>query len=293
MNDTPNDTFTAQFHQLRPRLFGMAYRMLGSRADADDAVQDAWLRWNASDARDTLASTDAWLVTIVTRLCIDRLRHALLEREAYTGSWLPEPIVTRAADLPEARLELAGDISMAFMLMLERLGPEERAVFLLHEVFDCDYADIAAAVGKTEAACRQLLHRARERVRADKPRFAVSEADHLALLGRFVKAAQGGERAQLEQLFAPDATFRADGGGKVAATVNVVRGADKIARFYESMARKYGATTTFEHALINGQPGLLRLVDGKLDSTMSFDIADGRIGAIYVVRNPGKLLRAA
>ncbi|NHZ80404.1 RNA polymerase sigma-70 factor [Massilia sp. CCM 8695] len=288
-----NDTFTRQFHQLRPRLFGIAYRMLGSRADADDAVQDAWLRWNANDARADLASTDAWLVTVTTRLCIDRLRSAIAEREAYIGPWLAEPIVTRASDLPESRLELAGDVSMAFMLMLERLGPEERAVFLLHEVFDCDYADIAAAVDKTEAACRQLLHRARERVRADKPRFAVSDAAHMELLGRFVTAAQSGERAQLAQLFVPDATFRADGGGKVSATINVVRGADKIARFYESMARKHGAATTFEHATINGEAGLLRLVDGKLDSTMSFDMEDGRIAAIYVVRNPDKLVHAS
>ncbi|MFB9245086.1 RNA polymerase sigma factor SigJ [Massilia antarctica] len=287
------DTFTIQFHQIRPRLFGIAYRMLGSRADADDAVQDTWLRWNANDTRADLASADAWLVTVTTRLCIDRLRSAIAEREAYIGPWLAEPIVTRASDLPESRLELAGDMSMAFMLMLERLGPEERAVFLLHEVFDCDYADIAAAVDKTEAACRQLLHRARERVRAGKPRFAVSEAAHMELLGRFVTAAQSGERVQLAQLFAPDATFRADGGGKVSATINVVRGADKIARFYESMARKYGAATTFEHAIINGQPGLLRLVDGRLDSTMSFDMEDGRIAAIYVVRNPDKLARAS
>lgn len=288
-----NDIFTTQFHQLRPRLFGIAYRMLGSRADADDAVQDAWLRWNASDTRATLASADAWLITVVTRLCIDRLRSAMAERETYIGPWLAEPIITRAADLPESRLELAGDISMAFMLMLERLGPEERAVFLLHEVFDCGYADIAAAVGKTEAACRQLLHRARERVRADKPRFAVSDATHMELLGRFVTAAQSGERDRLAQLFAPDATFRADGGGKVSATINIVRGADKIARFYESMARKFGAATTFEHAIINGEAGLLRLVDGVLDSTMSFDIEDGRISAIYVVRNPDKLRRAS
>lgn len=288
-----NDIFTSQFHQVRPRLFGIAYRMLGSRADADDAVQDTWLRWNASDTRATLSSAEAWLVTVVTRLCIDRLRSALPEREAYIGPWLAEPIVTRAADLPESRLELAGDISMAFMLMLERLGPEERAVFLLHDVFDCGYADIAAVVKKTEAACRQLLHRARERVRTDKPRFAVTDASHMELLGRFVAAAQGGERAQLAQLFAPDASFRADFGGKVSATINIVRGADKIARFYESMGRKYGATTTFEHAIVNGEPGLLRLVDGKLDSTMSFDIEDGRIGAIYVVRNPDKLLRAS
>ncbi|MCY0910354.1 RNA polymerase sigma factor SigJ [Massilia antarctica] len=287
------DTFTIEFHQIRPRLFGIAYRMLGSRADADDAVQDTWLRWNANDTRADLASADAWLVTVVTRLCIDRLRSAIAEREAYIGPWLAEPIVTRASDLPESRLELAGEISMAFMLMLERLGPEERAVFLLHDVFDCDYADIAAAVGKTEAACRQLLHRARERVRTDKPRFAVSDAAHMKLLGRFVTAAQSGERAQLAQLFAPDATFRADGGGKVSATINVVRGADKLARFYESMARKYGATTTFEHAIINGQHGLLRLVDGRLDSTMSFDTEDGRIAAIYVVRNPDKLVRAS
>lgn len=289
MNDF-TEAPTRQFHQLRPRLFGIAYRMLGSRADADDAVQDAWLRWNANEARDALASAEAWLVTVVTRLCIDRLRSATLEREAYIGPWLAEPLVTREGDSPESRLELVGDVSLAFMLMLERLGPEERAVFLLHEVFECDYADIAAAVGKTEAACRQLLHRARERVRAARPRFAVSEAMHMDLLGRFVAAAHSGDRAQLAQLFVPDATLTGDGGGKVSATIRVVHGAEPIARFFDGLARKYGAGTTFEHVRINGEPGLLRLADGKIDSTMSFDIEEGKISAIYIVRNPDKLM---
>ena len=276
---------------MRARLFGIAYRMLGSRADADDMVQEAWLRWSGGDTPPSLGSVDAWLVTIITRLCIDRLRAVRQERDAYIGPWLPEPLIETETDSPEARLELLGDISTAFMLMLERLGPEERAVFLLHEVFDFDYADIATMLEKTEAACRQLLHRARERARADRRRFDVERGDHAALLEKFAQAMRSNDRDQMAALFTSDATFRGDGGGKVRATMRVVHGAEAIARFYAGFAVKH-SQIVLRSAIINGLPGLVGRVDGKPDTIMSFDYDGGRISAVYVVRNPDKLALA-
>lgn len=281
----------SEFQRMRPRMFGIAYRMLGSRADADDMVQEAWLRWSGGETPPNLASVDAWLVTIVTRLCIDRLRGLQQEREDYIGPWLPEPLITREADSPEMRLELLGDVSTAFMLMLERLGPEERAVFLLHDVFDFDYMDIAAIVGKNEAACRQLLHRARERAQTDKQRFAVDPAVHLDVLGRFAQAMRSGDRALMASLFTGDAIFSGDGGGKVLATMRVVVGAEKIARFYASFADRH-PEIAFERTTINGLPGLLGTVNGKADTVMSFAFEGARISAIYIVRNPDKLALA-
>lgn len=283
MNDS-TDTFI----RIRPRLFGIAYRMLGSRADAEDIVQDAWLRWNDNGTKEQLQSSDAWLVTVVTRLSIDRLRGAKLERETYTGPWLPEPLVEQAVDSPEQRLEQIGDISMAFMLMLERLGPEERAVFLLHDIFEFDYAEIAATVGKTEAACRQLLSRARERVRTDRPRFPVDRNAHLDLIGKFAQAMRAGERDQLAQLFTAGATFTGDGGDKATAIRRVVVGADRIARFYANLLRKYPGME-MHSATINGEPGLVCLAEGKVDTVVSFAFEGDRISAIYAVRNPDKL----
>ena len=206
----PVDTFL----RLRPRLFGIAYRMLGIRADAEDIVQEAWLRWQ-NGGSDDARTPEAWLVTVVTRLAIDRLRGAQTERAHYVGPWLPEPLVEDMVESPESALEAAGDISTAFLLMLERLAPEERAVFLLHQVFDFDYAEVAAMVGKTEAACRKTLQRARERVRAERPRFVVNRELHLELLGRFVQASRSGDPAQVQALLAAGATFAGDGGGKV------------------------------------------------------------------------------
>ena len=174
-------TTTDPFTTLRPRLFGIAYRMLGVRADAEDVLQDAWLRWSRTDAS-TLQSAEAWLVTIVTRLSIDRLRALKAEREAYVGWWLPEPLVELDAHTPESAAELAGELSVAFLYVLERLGPEERAAFLLREVFDADYAEVAQALGRSEAACRQLVHRARAHVKAGRPRFEAPAQAHAELL---------------------------------------------------------------------------------------------------------------
>jgi RNA polymerase sigma-70 factor, ECF subfamily len=281
----PADTFI----RLRPRLFGIAYRMLGIRADAEDIVQEAWLRWQNGGGADA-HTPEAWLVTVVTRLAIDRLRGAMTERERYVGPWLPEPLVEETVDSPESALEAAGDLSTAFLLMLERLAPEERAVFLLHQVFDFDYADVAAMVGKTEAACRKVLQRARERVRAERPRFAVDRELHLELLGRFVQASRSTDPAQVQALLALDATYTGDGGGKVRTTIKRVAGADRVGRLVAGIERKWSdSDTRHDVVTVNGAPGLLTWRNGVPDAITSLHIEDGRIAAIYVVRNPDKL----
>lgn len=281
------DTPTFIFNQLRPRLFGIAYRMLGIRADAEDIVQEAWLRWHLAGALEA-RTPEAWLVTVVTRLAIDRLRGAIAERARYVGPWLPEPLVDTMVDSPEDLLESAGEISTAFLLLMERLGPEERAVFLLHQVFEFDHAEVAAMVGKSEAACRKMLQRARERVQAGRPRFVVDREAHLALLARFVDAARSGDPARVEALLALDATYAGDGGGKAKTTVRTVLGASRVARLVAGIERKW---TSSRHDIIrvNGEPGLLSWRDGVPDSVTSLLVEDGRIAAIYVVRNPDKL----
>ncbi|WP_082439618.1 MULTISPECIES: RNA polymerase sigma factor SigJ [unclassified Massilia] len=282
------DTSIDIFQRLRPRLFGIAYRMLGVRADAEDILQEAWLRWQHGGAVEA-RSPEAWLVTVVTRLSIDRLRGAIAERERYVGPWLPEPLIGETADPPEAALEAAGDISTAFLLMLERLGPEERAVFLLHQVFEFDYGELAAMLGKTEAACRKILQRARERVRAARPRFEVGREQHLALLGRFIEAARSGVPERVQELLTADASYMGDGGGKVKTTVRTVLGAERVARLVVGIERKWTGQGRHQLISVNGAPGLLTWRDGQPDSVTSLDVRDGRIAAIYVVRNPDKL----
>jgi len=282
--NTPTDVFAA----LRPRLFSIAYRMLGTRADAEDVLQDAWLRWHKTDPTE-LQSAEAWLVTVVTRLAIDRLRAAKAEREAYVGWWLPEPLVELDERTPEAAAELASDLSVALMWVLERLSPEERAAFLMRQVFDQDYADVAAMLGKSEAACRQMVHRAAERVQQERPRFEVPRDAHRQLLDRFMQAARSGQRDAIKALLADDVQVVGDGGGKVPSFMEIVRGADRIANLYLATFLKHGDGVVYRPAQINGEPGLLRYVDGRLESAQAF-VTDGeRILAIYAVRNPDKL----
>ena len=278
-----SDTFVA----LRPRLFSIAYRMIGTRADAEDVLQDAWLRWHHAD-REALQSAEAWLVTVVTRLAIDRLRSARTEREAYVGWWLPEPLVELDERTPEASAELASELSVAFLLVLERLAPEERAAFLLRQAFDRDYSEIAALLGKSEAACRQIVHRASERVRREQPRFEVSQDAHRRLLARFVEAARSGGREAMKALLADDVELIGDGGGKVPSIFKVLRGAHRIANLYWAVWKRH-AQVDYRLARVNGEPGLLRYVDGRLESAQAF-VSDGeRIQAIYTIRNPDKL----
>ncbi|MES2937253.1 MAG: RNA polymerase sigma-70 factor [Pseudomonadota bacterium] len=286
------DSALATFDALRPRLFGIAYRMLGLRADAEDVLQDAWLRWNTTDHA-AVQSAEAWLVTVVTRLAIDRLRAAKAEREAYTGLWLPEPLVELDERTPEAAAELASDLSVAFMHMLERLAPEERAAFLLRQVFDYDYAEIAAMLDKGEAAVRQAVHRAAERVRLERPRFAVPPETHRRLLEKFVAAARSGQRPAIRALLDENAEAQGDGGGKVPSVAGGMLGAERITNLYWAHALRLGERLQYRIASINGEPGLLRYVDGQLESAQAV-VTDGeRIVRIYVVRNPDKLARIA
>ncbi|MDE2203278.1 MAG: RNA polymerase sigma-70 factor [Burkholderiaceae bacterium] len=278
------------FTAARPRLFAIAYRMLGSRADAEDVLQDAWMRWHQTDPS-TLQSAEAWLVTVVTRLSIDRLRAAKTEREAYVGWWLPEPLVEPEADTPtpEKAVELAGDLSMALLWVLERLSPEERAAFLMRQVFDQDYAEIAALLGKTEAACRQMVHRASDRVQQERPRFDVSHDAHRDLLARFAEASRTGQRDAIRALLADDAQLVGDGGGKVPSFTRIIQNVEQITKIYCELVQHMGDEVRYVPAQVNGEPGLLRYVDGQLESAQSFVIENGRIVAIYVVRNPDKL----
>ena len=284
---TQSGTALTAFEGLRGRLFGLAYRMLGSRADAEDIVQEAYVRWHEV-TKDRIDNPEAWLVTTTSRLAIDRLRRLKTEREAYVGQWLPQPIVTDAA--PDRHLDLADDLSMAFLTLLERLAPEERAAFLLHDVFDVGYPEIASVIEKTESACRQVVHRARERVRGDRKRFDVSESAREALLQRFLAAAEARDEKAVLALFAPDATWTADGGGKAAAALRPIVGADRIARLVMSLHERFWANGhTLEIATINGEAGL-RLRDGdRLIATMSIATDGEQIFNVYAVVNPDKL----
>jgi len=280
------------FTNLRSRLFGIAYRMLGVRADAEDILQDAWLRWRAADHA-SLQSPEAWLVTVVTRLAIDRLRVAKTEREAYVGAWLPEPIVALDEQTPEALAELASDLSVAFLHLLERLGPEERAAFLLRMVFDYDYGEVAEMLGKREPAVRQMVHRAAERVREGRPRFTVAPEKHRELLQKFIAAAQSGHRAAIRELLAEDVTTLGDGGGKATSVLGGLLGRDRVTNLFWAHALRYGPRMTYRLATINGEPGLLRYLDGRLESANAV-VTDGeRIVAIFGVRNPDKLANIA
>lgn len=281
---------TDSFASVRPRLFAIAYRMLGTRADAEDVVQDAWLRWNGSDHAQ-VATPEAWLVTVTTRLAIDRLRTRKLEREAYIGWWLPEPLI-EDEHTPETAAELASEVSVAFLWVLERLAPEERAAFLLRQVFDQDYAEIAAMLGKSEAACRQLVHRAQARVKQAQPRFSVPQAAHRELLARFMQAASAGDRAAMKALMADDVQLVSDGGGKATSFMRVLEGAGRVAGVYWSLEHAYPGRVAYRHALVNGEPGLLRYVDGRIESAQSFIVDAGRIVAAFVIRNPDKLAGA-
>jgi RNA polymerase sigma-70 factor (ECF subfamily) len=289
MTSTLSDSADSDpFDGLRPRLFSVAYRMLGTRADAEDVVQDAWLRWRQNTNREAVQSPEAWLVTVTTRLAIDRLRAVKAEREAYVGWWLPEPLVEADERTPEAAAELASDLSMALLWVLERLSAEERAAFLLRQVFDHDYGEIASLLGKSEAACRQMVHRASERVQQTRTRFEVPREAHRRVVEQFIRAAQSGERDAIAALLAADVELVSDGGGKVPAVFKILRGAHRIANLFWVTGRRLGETA-YRQALINGEPGLLRYVDGKLESAMALTTDGERIVGIYAVRNPDKL----
>lgn len=282
------DTFT----RLRPRLNGIAYRMLGSAAEAEDVVQDAWLRWHeAEQAR--LDSSEAWLVSVTTRLAIDRLRAAQVQRAHYTGVWLPEPLLSDAAPSPEQLLEHVDDVSYAFLALLERLSPEARAAYLLREVFETDYAEVAQALGKSESACRQLVHRAKTQLQDPQPRHAVARDTQQRLLRGFADAATRGEFAALKALLADDAQLVGDGGGKVPSFGVPLLGGQRIAQLYLATQLRFRGAVRFDVVLLNGQWGLLRFIDGHLESAQAIETDGERILRIHAQRNPDKLARIA
>jgi RNA polymerase sigma-70 factor (ECF subfamily) len=271
----------------RGRLLGLAYRMLGSRSDAEDIVQDAYLRFAAAQ---DVHNAEAFLVTVVTRLCLDRLKSASAQREVYLGPWLPEPVCDAQGLSPDAATELADDLSFALLLALDRLSPMERAAFLLHDVFDTPFSEIAAMLERSEAACRQLATRARRAVRDERPAPAATPDNHAHLLTAFSEAVASGNVARLAELLREDAVAITDGGGRKTAALNPIMGADKIARFFIGVAGKNsGHDIRIEPAMINGAVGALLYFDGELDHTMSMVIDGERIAAIYIVRNPDKL----
>lgn len=287
MNDA-----TDTFNRLRPRLQGIAYRMLGSSAEAEEVVQDAWLRWHEAD-QDHLDNTEAWLVSVTTRLAIDRLRTAKIQREHYVGTWLPEPLLSDSPVSPEQMLERADDVSVAFLALLERLAPEARAAYLLREVFDADYGEVAEALGKTEPACRQLVHRAKVQLQDQRPRYTVARETQLRLLRGFADAAVRGEFAALKTMLADDAQLIGDGGGKVPSFGVPLVGGQRIAQLYLATSLRYPNLVRFEVVVLNGQWGLLRFIDGALESAQSLETDGERIVRIHAQRNPDKLARIA
>ncbi len=280
------------FNGLRPRLKKIAYRMMGSVAEAEDIVQDVWLRWHEA-ARERIDSAEAWLVAVTTRMSIDRLRAAKIQRENYAGIWLPEPEMTASPATPEEVTERADDVSVAFLLLLERLTPEARAAFLLREVFDADYDEVAQVIGKTEAACRQLVSRAKKQLRDERPRYAVSRETHLRLLQTFAQAVEHGDFATLNASLAEDAMLIGDGGGKVPSFPQPMVGGRRIAQLFYASSRRYGSGLHVRLVVLNGQWALLRFIEGKLESAQSFETDGERIVRIHVQRNPDKLARIA
>ena len=264
--------------------------MIGTTADAEDIVQEAYLRWHQANTEE-IRSAEAWLVSVVTRLSIDKLRKVSVEREKYVGPWLPEPLIASTSPTPEEELETASDLSMAYMVLLERLTPVERAAFLLHDVFDCAYPLIANILRKSEAACRQVVHRARQRVRSEKSRFKANDAALRSLINQFMAAADAGDDVTLLSLFAKDATLTSDGGGVVPAARKVVLGRSRIARLYLLLAKRLGTRLRTEILTINGEPGLVMYLDGAPLATVSFETDGASITALYTVLNPEKLHR--
>jgi RNA polymerase sigma-70 factor (ECF subfamily) len=275
----------------RPHLEALAYRLLGSMAEAEDAVQDAFLRYAQNEEND-IDNPRAWLTTVVTNRCIDMLRAARHRRETYVGEWLPEPVATDDAGRPELAADRADSLSLAFLTLLERLSPLERAAYLLHDIFDYDYAEVARILNKKESACRQLASRARRHIGAGRPRFPLPSADteRDSVIERFVAAVQAGDATALLGILKDDIVLWNDGGGKAKAALNPIRGADKVARFFLSTADKLPDGVTWQPREINGDRGFLGLYpDGTPYAVLVFEVLDGHIAAIRSILNPDKL----
>lgn len=287
---TQTATLASEFETHRGTLFGLAYRMLGSAVEAEDVVQDTYLRVNA--AADEPRDLRAYAVTIATRLCLDQLKSARKQRETYIGPWLPEPIRTSEEmfrDTPEGVISAEESISLAFLVLLESLGPVERAVFLLRDVFDYDYDQIATTVGRSEANCRQILRRARLAVDERRPRFVPTREQQRAMTLRFIAAASDGDMSPLLAMLADDVTAWSDGGGKVTAALNPIHGKDRVFRFIEGTGRKQ-RVASIDVIDINGRPGIVfRSHRGRIQHVLQLVLCDGLIEGIYIIANPDKL----
>ncbi len=280
------------FQAERPRLFGIAYRMTGSAREAEDLLQEAWLRFETVDPAE-IRSAEALLTTIITRLCLDHLKSAQAQREVYPGLWLPEPVLAGQGvdeDPLDTMIKLES-ISLAFLHLLENLSPEERAVFLLREVFDYEYQEIAEFINKSEAACRQLFSRAKKHITDHRPRFPTNPVEHERVLHTFLTAVQSGDLQQLMAIMAENVACYTDGGGKVTAATRPLHGREAVAKFVKGVQRTgYKPGDTFAMPVINGRTGfVIRNAQGEVGTVLTLDIKDGEILAIHIIRNPDKL----
>lgn len=277
----------------RPLLFSIAYRMLGSAADAEDAVQETYLRWQRARAAGTeIHAPKGWLTTTLSRICLDQLTSAKATREQYIGPWLPEPLAGVSPDIADTAADF-DSLSMAFLVLLESLSAKERAVFLLREVFGYDFAAVGEIVGESEAYCRQIARRARAHIAEHRPRFEADQEQRTRLTQRFVQAVSEGNMAALIETLTADATLFSDGGGKVNAARKPVIGAEKIALFLTNLMKLAPASTRLQIDTVNGQPGILTLVDGRIQNVVTFDFTEAGIRSIFIVVNPEKLTRIA
>jgi RNA polymerase sigma-70 factor, ECF subfamily len=281
------------FNTDRPLLFSIAYRMLGSASDAEDVLQDAWLRYRGADSS-TIRSPKAFATTVVTRLCLDRLKSARTTRETYIGPWLPEPVLTSEVESPDTMLQRAESVTFAFLVLLEKLSPEERAVFLLKDVFDYGHAEIGAMLGISAENSRQMLHRAKARLADGRPRLAGTSESRRAVAERFARAFSTGDGSELTSLLARDVTLLSDGGGKVAAARRPLLGRDEVVKFLVGLHR-VGETTGYARDAsltiedINSEPALTLRLGSRLESVFVISIEDDQVSGIRVVRNPDKL----
>jgi RNA polymerase sigma-70 factor, ECF subfamily len=283
-------TLEREFTEHHDLLFGLAYRMLGTRSEAEDVLQDAFVRVHEMPA-DEIRSPRALFSTVVTRLCLDRLKSSAARRTEYVGPWLPEPIATTddLSPSPADRIGRAESVTMAFLLLLETLSPLERAVFLLRDVFDYELSEIAETLSRSESTCRQLLHRAREHVREKRPRFAPDPEERARIVMEFLRASALGDVARFEKILARTVSLTSDGGGKVAAARNVIEGPDAVSRFILGLAKRSPAGATYDLAVLNASPAIVVRVGDRIESAIVLEIADGLIQDIRIVRNPDKL----
>ncbi|HZS46106.1 MAG TPA: RNA polymerase sigma-70 factor [Blastocatellia bacterium] len=290
--ETTNDQSRLDvFNQHRGLLFSIAYRMLGTVADAEDMLQETFLRWQNASSNE-INSPRAFLVTIISRLCINHLQSAKVKREEYFGQWLPEPLLTGPATDFSDSLQIDESLSMAFLVLLERLNPIERAVFLLREVFDYQYSEIAGVVGRNEADCRQILRRARQHVSQLRPRFDASPKQHEALLRQFREASANGDLEGLLAVLSKDVIIYTDGGGKAPALPRILYGREDVAEsFLEAYKKRVPKDVVSQYVQVNGQPGIINYTNGQPRTVITFDILDDQIQNIYVVTNPEKLER--